>query len=683
LTQPAAKRRANKPAKLERDWLALVAQGVLFVKIVLVLFVIDPQAADAFTLAKSAMSHVTAVVLVSAVAAILVRDGRHAIVWSPIHIPVVGLLIAFAFASIFALDPYVALYGAWRRYLGLTQLLDFVALYAATVTLIRTPADRRRLFTVCAAAAAIVVGYGLLQRAGIDVLSFREVTTVTPISTLGQPDVLGGFVGVVLAAVLAVMLLRWNGVRLTGRAGLVLLGAAAGALMLSSSVRNAVLALGAGWLMAIAIIYLGPARSRLVRYVPIVAAAVVAAGIAFSPLGARFQFGSFASDAAAQSRLEMWETSLRLIGDRPLLGVGPDNFAAGYPIARAERSELIAPGELQTSTHNWFLYYATGAGLAGALAILALLALAARAGVRLIRSGHPAAIALVPLAAYLGQGLVDVNDVGIDWIFWVALGIIATASGRTISAGRPQRRNWSAAAAIATALLIAALVVANAEQDRIRASEAQAISDALVTVNRGLDAVGYSGRATLFDPRRAEYWSGLGTALGTAGNRSAAETAYLDAARIEPWQPIYWRNAGLQRLAAGDEKAAFGSFEHATQLDPYDAQSRNLLARLAINRGDLARAVDEGERAARLAPSDPNVYEAPVQAHIQLGQWAEAERLLGTALSRAETAHLHVLLARVYVATARTPLALEQLTAALALEPANPEATLLQSQLKQ
>jgi hypothetical protein len=30
-----------------------------------------------------------------------------------------------------------------------------------------------------------------------------------------------------------------------------------------------------------------------------------------------------------------------------------------------------------------------------------------------------------------------------------------------------------------------------------------------------------------------------------------------------------------------------------------------------------------------------------------------------------------------------TPLALEQLTAALALEPANPEATLLQSQLKQ
>ncbi len=663
------------------DWLRLLGQGVFFLKVVLVVFVVDPQAADAFTLPKSAVSHAMTALLLSVVLALVVRDGRRGILWSPMHVAVLGVLIAFAIATPFAFDPNVALYGAWRRYLGLTQLLDLVVVYAATVMLLRNRADRRRLFAVCAAAAAFVIAYGLLQRAGVDVLSFKEGgTRLNPISTLGQPDILGGFTGIVLATTLAVLLLEWRALAVAGRVAIGGLAVAAIWLMFSMSVRNGVLALAAAWLAVMAIAFLGPTRSMAVRVVPLALAPIAALAIAFSPLGTRLQLATSAGDVSSQVRLEIWAASVRLFSERPLLGLGPDNFAAGYPTARAERSELLAPGQLENSTHNWFIYYATSAGIAGAAAIVALLALAARGAMRLIRSGDSAAIALVPLAAYLGQGLVDVNDIGIDWIFWVTLGLIAAASGTTLR-GR-QKQNAPGAAAIAVASIVAGLVVANAEQARINASEAQAISDGLVNANRGLDAVEYSRQATVFDARRAQYWSGLGTALGTAGNSSAATTAYLEAARLEPWQPIYWRNAALQRLAAGDEKAAFGYFEHATQLDPNDAQSRNLLARLAINRGDLAGAVGEGELAARLNPLDANVYEAPVQAHIALRQWADAERLLVAALAHVQTAHLHVLLGRVYLATGRSALAAAEVSTALGLDPGNAEALQLQAQLK-
>ena len=73
---------------------------------------------------------------------------------------------------------------------------------------------------------------------------------------------------------------------------------------------------------------------------------------------------------------------------------------------------------------------------------------------------------------------------------------------------------------------------------------------------------------------------------------------------------------------------------------------------------------------------DMNAPLNPTQLQIDVLQHAV------TTSTQHESAHLHVLLARVYVATARTPLALEQLIAALALDPSNPEATQLQSQLK-
>src|SRR4029077_13218855 len=66
--------------------------------------------------------------------------------------------------------------------------------------------------------------------------------------------------------------------------------------------------------------------------------------------------------------------------------------------------------------------------------------LAARAALSLARRGDPIAIAIVPVAAYLGQGLVDVNDVSIDWGVWFGIGLLAGAAAPAVVAARATRR---------------------------------------------------------------------------------------------------------------------------------------------------------------------------------------------------------------------------------------------------
>ncbi len=117
-------------------------------------------------------------------------------------------------------------------------------------------------------------------------------------------------------------------------------------------------------------------------------------------------------------RIEIWAAAEKAIAERPLLGSGPDNFAAIYPSHRSERSAFVTLGETQTSTHDLWMYAARSAGLLGFAALLLFVALLIERALRLARSGEVGALALEPLLAYLGQSLVGVNELGVVWTFW-------------------------------------------------------------------------------------------------------------------------------------------------------------------------------------------------------------------------------------------------------------------------
>jgi O-antigen ligase/Flp pilus assembly protein TadD len=658
-------------ALLRRDRVFAFAQVTLLVKIILTVVLFDPRSFDTFTLPKSVAAHSTSLILAALLVWLTARYGRSILFWSPVHLGVGLLLISFAVATPFALDPTIALFGTFKRYLGLTQMLDNVVLYAGVVVLFRDVRSLRLLALVSIGVGVPVLAYALVQRLELDPLRFVQATTRVPISTLGNPDIAGAFVSVIGITALGVALLMSGPLFTPTRGALLLIGIGSVSILYATGVRAGVLAIGAGWLATIALSAAMPGSGPRRRSIAVGVAALLA--VLVSPIGARLDPTFMATDRAVVGRLQIWSIATQAVSERPVLGFGPDNFAAVYPSRRPEGSITVSEG-LENSTHDVWLYVATSAGVVGVAALVALVSLLALGGWRLSRAGHPAALAAIPLAAYLGQALVGVNEIAVDWIFWVAAGVIAAGSARPIrSAGRGSFRSARVVGWVAVAAAVAAIVGLVAP--RVAAGEGMLASEAFAAANRGREAVPYGETAVSADPRRAEHWSSYGGALYRAGDRPAALAAYNMAARVEPWHPLSWMNLAIVWNDMGNTDAAFQAVKRAVAADPYDGVARELLAQLSYERGDFAGAVNEGLRAISYELRDrPTAFFTTISAYVQLKDLEHAEALAREAVLRFNTIQLRLQLAAILADEGKTQEAVAVLDALLRDQPANADA---------
>lgn len=171
-----------------------------------------------------------------------------------------------------------------------------------------------------AVASLLLLGYGLLSKA-----SHRAISYLT---------LAGGVVGIV------------------------------GVLMAGS--RGPILATCVG-LLALAFL-----STRWARWLGMGGAAVVIVAVLLSPtLIDRFttRLNTEMNLDQPRSRVFIWNNALEIIGDNPVVGVGPGNFGPAY-------SELLAPEIPQvrhyTHAHNDFLQVATRSGITGLLLFVAI-----------------------------------------------------------------------------------------------------------------------------------------------------------------------------------------------------------------------------------------------------------------------------------------------------------------------
>jgi len=656
-------------------------QLLVVFKVAVVLFAFYPPALDAFSLTKSVVSHVTALVLGALLIWLFVRYGRNVISPSPVHLAVLGLVAAFAIATPFALDRTIALFGVSRRYLGLAQVLDDAVLFLAVATVFRTERDRARLTVGLLVAAVPVTLYGLVQSTGRDIVRYVEGPVTRPIAGFGQPDTAGAYFGMVAACAVACALWPWWRVPVWARIGCGALGITAAVCGVLTGSRGSLLAIGGGLAGLLLLLVLGHYRPALTLRTAALGLLMVGAVIV-ALSGAMLIRLAPALGVAVESRLEIWQTALRAIAARPLVGVGPDNFAAVYPALHDIRSVALTSGELQNSTHDFLLYAGTSAGVLGLATIVSLVVVPAAFALRAATRRDPHALAFVLLAAYVAQGAVTISDLSLEWVPFVAGGLIAAAW-----AAEPNRRvltptnGATAAAIVGVAALAVAVFLGQTQFSRIAASVAQGAAQDLRNASKPLVALDYARAAIQLDGTRAEYWGIFGGVLPDVGNPSAAGNAYQEAAQRQPWSPLYWRDLAITYVARGDEPHSVQFLERAVAADPFDVLSHDLLARLAYNKGDFERAFDEGALAVRILPSDPVLYDAPVRAAVPLGRLPAAEEMLQMGLARHETAHLRVLLASIYAAGGRRADAIEQLDRALVLAPGDAEASQLRQQL--
>ena len=303
-----------------------------------------------------------------------------------LDLPILAGLFILGLASAASTDPSTSLLGRYNSYAyGLWGFSLLAAAYQLAARSARSHEAARAGWLVWA--AAIVGGYGILQKLGFDPLLqvYRLPEGRRAISTIGSPVDLGAL----LALVWPRSLWRFDARRKPAPAIAAVL--IAGGLVASAS-RGAWLAAAVGaaayWLLR----RRDPGTSLRPSLAATVAA--VAAAVAWS-----FRPAASISDVA---RREVWKTALLAFAKRPLLGWGPDGFEDAFRLLRTDGFvAVMGSGRHQAYPHNDILQVLAGSGLAGAAAFAWLLWMLARTARRALEAPETRMLAASLLAGLL------------------------------------------------------------------------------------------------------------------------------------------------------------------------------------------------------------------------------------------------------------------------------------------
>ena len=354
-------------------------------------------------------------------------------------------------AWIFSSDREQSLYGERLQHQGLLTTLLYVAWFYVTRIAITQIDHLRALLAAAAAGGAVVAGYALVQKAGLDPIWEGYLPGGRVFSAIGQSNALAAYLVLVLPlAASFVFDTRW----VVKLASLVVSSIVLLAFVFAQSRGGYLGLLTAGVVVAVGWSGALHLRRRVVAW----AAVGVAAAVAIVTLAASSHLGRVGSmtDTSARFHLDAWRVAAEITKDHPILGTGPETFPDILPryandVLPAERASELAAFRVE-SPHNVYLGVAAGSGVPALIAYLVAVTGFVVACVRTLRVATPnveiAVVAVVGgVAGHLATDAFMSPEVTSTWLAWVliggSLGMIATG-GAGWSADALARRQFAA-----------------------------------------------------------------------------------------------------------------------------------------------------------------------------------------------------------------------------------------------
>lgn len=311
-------------------------------------------------------------------------------------------------------------------------------------------------------------------------------------------------------------------------------------------------------------------------------------------------------------RLQMWQATLRLITDRPLLGAGAGAWEVEIPRYQAPGTQI----ETDYYVHNEYLQLLAEYGLTGWLFALGLAFWLLRAAARTWHEA-PGADAADPQerpwrATLLSSllGLFIVSGAGFPWrlagagaLFALVLGALA-ASEQRLQGPRPERPAHAGRLRLAQLGLVLALLAA-----------------------AGLSALAVAAESRLVRAAQLAY----GISRSGAPNEPAALAQRAEMLRlVREGVTLHPHYRKITPLVA-DELASWGDWENARWIwasvlasRPHVVALMTNLARAHVHLGDLDQAQVYYERARALRPDAPSLHSVEVMLLLRRGQEQEA-----------------------------------------------------------
>jgi O-antigen ligase/cytochrome c-type biogenesis protein CcmH/NrfG len=651
------------------------------------ILVFDPVAISAFDMAKSMFSRAIEWLLVAVLFLSLFRFGIRIMPRTHLHLAVALVLLANVIAAALAVNTFVGLYGEFERYLGLSFVVDMFVLYVAVAIGYRRDSDWALLLTVSAGTALFVLGYAVVQRAGVDPINWGG-PIARPFATLGNPDFFGRYLSVVFGLALGLVMFTRGTLRVRSRVAMIVfvlvLTVVAGIVATRSSLLGFA---GAGVVGAIC----HASWTRRATYgrglfLAVAAGAVVIGLVGLSPLGERTrQMIMIGIDR--EPRLSIYRTAIAAFEARPIFGYGPDGFAVAYPANRDQHDAFLLQRERESNAHSWVLQTLATTGILGFATLVWLIVSSSLVLWRSGASGRQwlAGPLLLGLAAYWADGLVSVGTVGVDWFPWLAFGAAAVIAG---DRREPlvSLRSLPALAQIGV-MVIAALV---GSWGLVALSASEEIWQARILWSGGSTmSIDHAEQAVRLDPGRADYWNWLGLTRELAQNWRSSGDAYAEASRRAPHDPLFWSNLALSRarqaladdLSSGGPPAAIAAARRAVDVDPNNPHANAVLGEVANAFGQPDLALSSAVTAVVLYPIDPAYDDLVLRASRDAMDLRGAAASLERALKAKDSVQIRVAAGEIALRLGDIPSARVHASRAAELAPTDAEVVKLLGQI--
>jgi putative inorganic carbon (hco3(-)) transporter len=347
-------------------------------------------------------------------------------------VPTCIFVLAITISTVVAPDRHLALH-AYRE-----RVIDPLAYFALLLLFVRSRADWYWVFGGIlaggVAAGAIGLGQFALQRD----LSTVNGTGIRRIQALyGSPDNLGLLLDRVLPLWLVLV---FNSDRRTVYKALLWV---AGIFLLIPLF----LTFSVGAWIAISLVAAGvtAALRPWGTWVVLSVFVVTALGMAAKYRSVEHAFQSGHANST-QARIDVWRSAVQMIHDRPIVGIGPDNFQTLYAPTRSENKyqQVCAPGQgyiqpgagaepCLSHPHDEFLDFWLSSGILGLISYVWLLYVFWKAGFKTWRRSSDAstgALVLAAMAATLAgmiHGLIDNSYflVDLSLLFWLFCAVVS------------------------------------------------------------------------------------------------------------------------------------------------------------------------------------------------------------------------------------------------------------------
>ncbi len=169
----------------------------------------DTHIRGVFDVCKMTFLRISSLIIICAWLLRIILTKECKFVRSKLDLPVLAYLLVSIAATIFSVDPFTSLVGAYKRHEGLTTTISYVLLFWTATNFLHN--NRKLLHRV--AYVGIGVGfiaslYALIQRAKLDPISWASDVSERAVSTFGNPIFLGSYLAMLIPVALGYFFIK-------------------------------------------------------------------------------------------------------------------------------------------------------------------------------------------------------------------------------------------------------------------------------------------------------------------------------------------------------------------------------------------------------------------------------------------------------------------------------------------